>query len=155
MPRRLLAAAALGLVLSTSTACYHAVVETGRPAGTTVIQKQWVNTFVFGLVAAQPIDVRAQCPGGVAKVETQQTFVNGLVGLLTLGIYTPQSATITCAAGRSGALNGGALNGGALDPRGHVVIAVAGDATSADRAAAFRSAAEESARTGRPVFVRF
>lgn len=133
-----------------STACYHAVVETGRPAGTTVVQKNWVNTFVFGLVAAQPIDVTAQCPGGVAKVETQQTFVNGLVGLLTLGIYTPQAATITCAAGRSGA-----LNGGALDPRGHTVIAVADDATSADRAAAFRSAAEESARTGQPVFVRF
>lgn len=155
MPRRLLTVAALGLTFSTATACYHAVVETGRPAGTTVVQKNWVNTFVFGLVAAQPIDVTAQCPGGVAKVETQQTFVNGLVGLVTLGIYTPQSATITCAAGRSGALNGGTPDVGALDPRGHTVIAVADDATSAERAAAFRSAAEESARTGRPVFVRF
>ena len=155
MPRRLVAAAALGLTLSTSAACYHAVVETGRPAGTTVVQKNWVNTFVFGLVAAQPIDVTAQCPGGVAKVETQQTFVNGLVGLVTLGIYTPQSATITCAAGRSGMIDGGAPNVGALDPRGHTVIAVADNATADERTAAFRSAAEESARTGRPVFVRF
>lgn len=149
MPRRPLAALAVALALTTSTACYHAVVETGRPAGTTTVQKPWVNTFLFGLVAAQPIDVTAQCPGGVARVETQQTFVNGLVGLVTLGIYTPQSATITCAAGRTGALDP------RLDPRGHPVVAVADDATAADRSAALRSAAIESARTGQPVFVRF
>lgn len=149
MPRRPLASLAVALALTTSTACYHAVVETGRPAGTTVIQKPWVNTFVFGLVAAQPIDVTTQCPGGVARVETQQTFVNGLVSLVTLGIYTPQSATITCAAGRTGALDG------RFDTRGHTVVAVADDATAADRSAALRSAAIESARTGQPVFVRF
>ena len=146
MPRHPLAAVALAAALATSTACYHAVVETGRPAGTTVVQKPWVNTFVFGLVAAQPIDVTAQCPGGVARVETQQSVVNGLVGLLTLGIYTPQSATITCAASRSGALP---------VPADAVVVAVADDATVAERATAFRSAAAESARTGQPVFVRF
>ena len=137
------------LALTTTAACYRAVVETGRPTETTVVQKPWVNTFIFGLVAAQPIDVSAQCPGGVARVETQQTFVNGLVGLVTLGIYTPQAATITCAAGQSGALDP------RLDPRGHTVVAVADDATADERTAAFRSAAEESARTGRPVFVRF
>ena len=150
MPRRTVATLALALGAAfTSTACYHAIVETGRPTGTTVIQKPWVNTFIFGLVAAQPIDVTAQCPSGVARVETQETFVNGLVGVLTLGIYTPQSATITCAAGRTGALDP------RLDPSGHTVINVADDAAAADRDAAFRSAAAESARTGQPVFVRF
>ena len=92
--------------------------------------------------------------GNVARVETQQTFLNGLVGALTLGIYTPQSATITCAAGRTGALDGGAPDP-RLDPRGHTVVAVADGASAADRRAALRSAAEESARTGQPVFVRF
>jgi hypothetical protein len=145
MLRRLLTTLAAGVALTSTTACFHAVVETGRPAGTTVVRKPWVNTFVFGLVGAQPIDVTAQCPGGVARVETQQTFLNGLIGGLTLGIYTPQSATITCAAGRTGALEG----------RGDAVLAVGDGATSDERAAALRWAAEESARTGRPVFVRF
>lgn len=149
MRRRPLASLAIVLALTTSAACYHAVVETGRPAGTTVVQKSWVNTFVFGLVPASDIDVSARCPGGVARVETQQTFVNGLVGLITLGIYTPQSATITCAAGRTGALDS------RFDTRGHTVVAIADGATAADRSAALRSAAEESARIGRPVFVRF
>jgi hypothetical protein len=145
MPRRPFTALAVALALTATTACFHAVVETGRPAGTTIVQKPWVNTFVFGLVGAKPIDVTAQCPGGVARVETQQTFLNGLIGGLTLGIYTPQSATITCAAGRTGALDG----------RGDAVLAVGDDATRDERDAALRWAVEESARTGRPVFVRF
>lgn len=147
-PRTLLSALALA-ALTTTTACFHAVVETGRAPSATVVQKPWVNTFVFGLVAAPEIDVTAQCPRGVAKVETQQTFVNGLVGLLTLGIYTPQSATITCAAGAGVAVTP------ELRPEGRPVITVADDATQAQRSAAFAEAARESARTGQPVFVRF
>ena len=36
-------------------------------------------------------------PGGaenVVKTETQQTFVNGLLGFITLGIYTPLEARV-------------------------------------------------------------
>lgn len=136
---------AAALALTTSTACFHATVETGRPAGATVIQKPWVSTFIFGLVPASEIDVTRQCPGGVARVETQQSFVNGLVGILTFGIYTPQSATITCAASRAAM----------LVPRGAAVVAVAEDATNAVRTAALRDAATGAARTGQPVYVRF
>ena len=38
-------------------------------------------------VAAQKIFV---------KTETQQTFVNGLLGFITLGIYTPLEARVYC-----------------------------------------------------------
>ena len=93
---------------------------------------------------AKPIDVSAECPGGIAKVETQQTFANGLVGAVTFGIFTPQSATITCAAGRSGSLN----------LTGERVVAAANDTPEA-REAAIRFAAEESLRTRTAVFVKF
>lgn len=142
--RATLTAATVAAGLLTSTACYHAVVETGRPAGSTVVTKPWVPTWIFGLVPAKEIDVAAECPGGIAKVETQQTFANGLVGLVTLGLFTPQSATITCAAGRSGS----------LDRAGERVIAATGD-TPAARAAAVAAATEESLRTHAPVFVQF
>jgi len=36
---------------------------------------------------------------GVARVETQQSFLNGLVSLLTLSIFTPMEITITCGQG--------------------------------------------------------
>ena len=32
----------------------------------------------------------------VVKTETQQTFVNGLLGFITLGIYTPLEADVYC-----------------------------------------------------------
>ena len=32
----------------------------------------------------------------VVKTETQQTFVNGLLGFCTLGIYTPLEARVYC-----------------------------------------------------------
>lgn len=134
--------AALGFL--TTTACYHAVVETGRPAGTTVVSKPWVSTFVFGLVAAQDINVASDCPNGVARVETQQSFLNGLVAAVTFGIYTPQTATITCAASRTGALPSASMP----------VVAAQGTSLEA-RTAAVQAAAEESARTHGAVLVRF
>ena len=76
--QRKLSSCVAALALFWSTACYHAIVETGRPAGTTVVSKPWVATWIFGLVPAQEISVAAECPNGIARVETQQTFVNGL-----------------------------------------------------------------------------
>ena len=32
----------------------------------------------------------------VVKTETQQTFVNGLLGFIALGIYTPLEARVYC-----------------------------------------------------------
>jgi len=145
MIRQLRSSLALAASLALSAGCYHAVVETGRPAGTTVVQQPWVRTFVFGLVSAPEIDVSAQCRTGVARVETQQTFMNGLAGALTFGIFTPLSATVTCAAdGR-----------GAVLPGSPPTVAGAPDATPAEQSAALRDAAKESARLGQPVFVRF
>ena len=90
-------------VLFLAGACYHQVVNTGLTPSSTTIEKPWVATYVWGLVAAQPIDVRLQCPNSVAVVETQQSFANGLVGALTLGLYAPQTVKITCAgSGRAG-----------------------------------------------------
>ena len=42
---------------------------------------------------------KAKICGGaenVVKTETQQTFVNGLLGFITLGIYTPLEARVYC-----------------------------------------------------------
>ena len=44
------------------------------------------------------IAAQETCTDGVSKVETQHSFLNGLVGGLTLGIYTPIDITVTCAA---------------------------------------------------------
>ena len=134
---------ALALATLGAAGCYHAVVETGLPAGTTVISQPWTHTFVFGLVPAKEIETASRCPAGVARVDTQQSFVNGLVGAVTLGIYTPQQVTITCAAGGTGAL-----------PAGRVLDVGAG-ATLEAKVDAVREAATRARDAGAPVFVRF
>jgi Bor protein len=94
--RRILAVAAASVAL---TGCYHVSVTTGAPPAPTVIDKQWQNSFVYGLVPPPAIDTKATCASGVAKVETERSFLNGLVGALTSSIYTPMHARITCASG--------------------------------------------------------
>ena len=47
--------------------------------------------FVSGIGRRKPVDAAKICGGAenVVKTETQQTFVNGLLGFITLSIYTP------------------------------------------------------------------
>jgi hypothetical protein len=96
---RLVRAGALCAVLLLSTACFRQVVQTGRTPAATVIDRPWTHTWLWGLVPATPIDVTSQCRSGIATVVTEQSFLNGLVGALTLFIYTPRHVTITCATG--------------------------------------------------------
>ena len=46
--------------------------------------------FVSGIKKKKTVDAAKICGGAenVVKTETQQTFVNGLLGFITLGIYT-------------------------------------------------------------------
>ena len=89
--------ALVAIACVTQAGCYHQVFNTGLAPSSTVVTKAWHPTFIFGLVAAQPIDVRTSCPSGVAIASTRMTFANGLVGGLTLGIFTPHEVKVVCA----------------------------------------------------------
>ena len=56
--------------------------------------------FVSGIGQKKKLSMAAAkiCGGAenVVKTETQQTFVNGLLGFITLGIYTPLEARVYC-----------------------------------------------------------
>ena len=82
-------------------ACYHATVETGATPSPVVVDKEFASSWLFGLVPPSTVSTAEECPHGVAKVETQHTFVNQLVGIITLGIYTPMQIKVTCAAAGS------------------------------------------------------
>jgi len=80
-----------------SAGCYHATIETTATPSTVVIEQGFASSWVYGLVPPSTVETAAKCPNGVSKVETQLSFVNGLVGVLTLGIYTPMNIKVTCA----------------------------------------------------------
>lgn len=130
-------AVALGLAVS---GCFHQVVQTGRTPGTTVVEKPWTATWLWGLVPASPIDVTTNCPGGIATVETKQSFMNGLVGVLTLGIFTPRDVKVTCA---SGTARGSGMK----------EFIVARSASQDEKAEVIAEAIAESARSQQPVLV--
>ena len=87
--------AALMLVLS---GCYHATIETGLPPGNQTLEDRWASGWIYGLVPPSTVETMERCPNGVARVETQLSFLNQLVNLLTFGIYTPMEIVVTCAA---------------------------------------------------------
>jgi hypothetical protein len=133
----------VALVASTA-GCFHQVVQTGRPAGSNVIDMPWVSGWLWGLVAPPPIETRSQCPSGVATVETEMSFMNGLVSALTLGIYSPQHVRITCSSGGTASL-----------PRGLKEFSIPANATAEQRADVLSRAIEASANEHAPVILRF
>ena len=48
------------------------------------------------MVPPETVKASLKCEHGVAKMETQLSFVNQLVGFLTFGIYTPMDIKVTC-----------------------------------------------------------
>jgi hypothetical protein len=101
------------------------------------VEKNWAHGFLFGLVPPSEVQTAAECPSGVATVETQLSFLNQLASFLTAGIYTPMTITVQCASGRAAAAPGETIH--ATD----------------DLAASLEAAALRSSVIGGPVFVRF
>ncbi len=77
--------------------CYHATVETGLAPSAQTLSREWAPGWIFGLVPPSTTETQQRCPTGVAKVDTQLSFPNMLVGYLTGGIFTPMSVVVTCA----------------------------------------------------------
>jgi hypothetical protein len=100
MSRR--SASTLLLLTVSLGACYHATIETGARPSTVTVEKRWASGWIFGLVPPKTVETASQCTTGVSKVETQLSFLNGLVSLLTLSIYTPMDIRVTCAEAASG-----------------------------------------------------
>ncbi|MGC0794027.1 Bor family protein, partial [Pantoea agglomerans] len=52
-----------------------------------------------GIGQRKSIDAAQVCGGQekVNRVEVQQTFVNGLLSVVTFGVYTPREARVYCA----------------------------------------------------------
>ncbi len=131
---------AITLLLS-SAACFHAIITTGAPESSIVVEKPWAASFIAGIVPPNPLDVSKECKNGVAKVETQHSFLNGLVAFLTLDIFTPMDIKVTCAG-----------SGGHADAPS---IKVPDNATSSERQGAISKAADLARTAGAPVYVKF
>jgi hypothetical protein len=91
----------LGLVVA-ATGCYEHTytIGTGAPTGP-LVYDEWQNHWLGGLIEEKTLDIGALCPSGNATIHDEQSFLNGLVSGLTMGIYTPTMVRIRCDSGGS------------------------------------------------------
>ena len=53
--------------------------------------------FLWGLVGEQRVDVKAVCGNNkVVQMQSQATFGDGALSLITLGIYSPHTVKVWC-----------------------------------------------------------
>ena len=86
-----------GLVLAALlSGCWVHEFQTGRPRGGAV-HDEGAFFALWGLVPNRDFDLDVYCPEGAAYFKNEQTFLDGLLGTVTLGILTHRTVTIECA----------------------------------------------------------
>ena len=92
--------ATMGLVLVV-VGCYEHTytVGGGAPAGP-VVYGEWQHHWLGGLIGERTHELSNVCPSGNATIHDEQTFLNGLVSVLTAGIYAPTTVSIRCDTGQ-------------------------------------------------------
>ena len=86
----------------TTSGCFHTEIETGLAPGAVGYSEEWEDAWLIGAVPAH-VDATRACEGPWATVRTRQSLLNGIVTVLTLGIYSPHEVEVTCARDSSGA----------------------------------------------------
>ena len=87
--KKMLLATALALLI---TGCAQQTFYCSKQTGSSSTKgNHHYHFFVSGIGQKKTVDAAKICGGAesIVKTETQQTFVNGLLGFITLGIYTP------------------------------------------------------------------
>ena len=94
--KKMLLATALALLI---TGCAQQTFTVPKQTGSSSTKGNHHPSFLrFWNWAEENCRCNKICGGAenVVKTETQQTFVNGLLGFITLGIYTPLEARVYC-----------------------------------------------------------
>jgi hypothetical protein len=134
---------ALLLIAAVSlSGCYHTKVTTGLTPSGQKIEIPFALSFVYGLVPPAEVKTAADCPNGVAIVESQISILNGLVAALTFSLVTPMNITVTCAAASTAAL-----------PTENPVILAKASATDAEHVATVSEAADMARNIDGPVYI--
>lgn len=95
--KKLITMALMGSVLFASgCATQTALIQPTAKVAPTYSQSQ--TFFISGIGQQQSVDAAKVCNGAanVAKIQTVQQPADIALGLVTLGIYTPRTATVYC-----------------------------------------------------------
>lgn len=97
MHSRLSGIGAAAALLLCTTGCQTVHYTTNRPAGGAHVEQN-APFFLWGLVGEKVVNMNEVCPnGGPARWHNQETFLDGFLATITLGIYSPRTIVIECA----------------------------------------------------------
>ena len=91
----------MGLLLAGVAGCYQHTftIGDGAPAAP-VVDEEWHHHWLWGLISPDnELRLRDECSSGNATIEAEESFLNGLVAVLTGGIYSPTTVRVRCAGG--------------------------------------------------------
>jgi len=83
-----------------SSGCYTTTIRSGLPASpaTVAYDQRWHHGLFWGMAElSSPYDLSQVCPQGWSEIETEESFLNGLLALVGR-VYTSQTVTVRCAA---------------------------------------------------------
>jgi hypothetical protein len=101
IPMRWPTSALLASILITSAACHRVIIDSGLEPSAEVHHEEWNMAHASAIYPAE-VDAREYCGGRWARVETKQSFLNGVVEALTFGIISPMDVRVVCADVRAG-----------------------------------------------------
>ena len=88
----------LGVAI-TASACSTVTIHPKEinPISSPPSYEETKSFYFWGLAGERRVNVTEACNGKeVTQMQSQQTFSNGLLGAITLGIYTPHSVKVWC-----------------------------------------------------------
>ncbi|HEX3596410.1 MAG TPA: hypothetical protein VHU80_14975 [Polyangiaceae bacterium] len=94
-------ALALAVAFASTSGCYRASFADARSAGQET-HGVWVHGFLFGLVGSRAVDARYECASEPAAIDVFESAGSFALTVVSLGIYTPRVAAVTCAAAPGG-----------------------------------------------------
>jgi hypothetical protein len=87
-------------LLASATGCFTTVVRSGLPVAPPTVEydQRWHHGMFWGIAEfSGPYDLSEVCPQGWAEIETETSFLTGLLSAVSSGIYWPQTVTVRCA----------------------------------------------------------
>ena len=77
------------------------------------------NFFLWGLAGGDQVALDRLCSNGVASIDSERSFVDGVLSVITAGLYTPMTVRVQCTSGTSYQLERG--------PDGEVLVTASKD----------------------------
>jgi len=84
-------------LLASLAGCFATTFHTGRVSGP-VRHERALAFWFWGLSGSHEVDLDQLCPAGVARFQVVSAPLDTLLDTVTLGIYSPRTAVVECAA---------------------------------------------------------